>query len=321
MIKNKKITLEPLNVDNWLTVCELTISAEQKLHFPIANLYWIGISRYEEHTELFAIKQGEDYVGLIGGGLDEDGVSGYINPLMVDARFQRQGIAGEALRLIMDELIRKYQVPCIHINHRRENHAAGRLYEKLGFSVYGTSDSEVNRSFSVAHRVPILSLREQPQWADECRAFLLEHFNEFVAAHPAQVLANAGVFPQGYFMVHNNRVIGWTGLQEHEVVSGPVYGWIAGDAQQPDVDGGEVRSEDLTPWITPLLVHPDHRGNRYGKLLLEHACKEAGRLGCKQVYLTTGEIGYYEKYGFHEVGLTTFNWGRPTKIYRQDTLR
>jgi hypothetical protein len=56
-------------------------------------------------------------------------------------------------------------------------------------------------------------------------------------------------------------------------------------------------------------------GNRYGKLLLEHARKDAGRLGFKVVYITTGEIGFYEKYSFREVGLTTFAWGRPTKVY------
>ena len=46
------------------------------------NVYWIGISRYEEKSELFAIKADDDYVGLIGGGYDEGGVTGYINPVM-----------------------------------------------------------------------------------------------------------------------------------------------------------------------------------------------------------------------------------------------
>jgi len=27
----------------------------------VPNVYWIGISRYEEHTELFAIKSGDEY--------------------------------------------------------------------------------------------------------------------------------------------------------------------------------------------------------------------------------------------------------------------
>ena len=105
-------------------------------------------------------------------------------------------------------------------------------------------------------------------------------------------------------MFKNNRVIGWTGIYEKEVVAGRVYGWEGSLAKE------EVMSDDLSPWFTPLLVHPDERGNHYGKLLLEYARKEAGRLGFKSVYLTTGEIGYYEKYGFREVGLTTFTWGQ-----------
>ena len=160
----------------------------------------------------------------------------------------------------------------------------------------------------------ILSLRDFPERADECHELLLEHFNESVSKHPAQVLASAEILPQGYFMLKDNRVIGWTGLHEKEVVSGKVYGW------QGSVKRDEILSEELSPWITPLLVHPDERGSHYGKLLLKHARKEAGRLGFEFVYLTTDHIGYYEKYGFREVGLTTFTWGRPTKVYEHSTI-
>jgi RimJ/RimL family protein N-acetyltransferase len=123
------------------------MSKKQKAYFYIPNVQWIGIGRYEEGgTELFAIMRGEEYAGLIGGGLDEDRISGYINPLMVDERFQRQGLATQAMRLMMDYLIRKYRVPCIHINNRKENPAAARLYEKLGFAVYSETDDEFCRS-------------------------------------------------------------------------------------------------------------------------------------------------------------------------------
>jgi GNAT superfamily N-acetyltransferase len=128
------------------------------------------------------------------------------------------------------------------------------------------------------------------------------------------VLASSKIFPQGFFLLKNNKVVGWTGLHEKEVVSGTVYGW------EGSLDIDEVLSEKLSPWITPLLVHPDERGNRYGMLLLEHARKEAGKHGFNIIYLTTGEIGYYEKYGFREVGLTTFTWGRPTKVYEHSTI-
>ena len=309
------IILEPLSKDNWYPhICGLSVSDEQKAFFPIGNLYWIGISRYEEMTELFAIKRDCEYVGLIGGGLDEDGISGYINPLMVDEWFQRQGIATGAMRLIMDYLIHKYHVPCIHINHRKENTMAGHLYENLGFSVYSETEKDYRRSYMVDCGIQILSLRDHPERENECRNLLMEHFNEFTSKHPAQVLESTDILPQGYFMQKNDKVVGWTGLHKKEVVSGKVYGW-EGTLQQE-----EILSENLSPWITPLLVYPDERGNRYGKQLLAYARKEAGRLGFKIVYLTTNHIGYYEKYGFHEVGLAMFTFGQPTKVYEHDTI-
>ena len=42
------VNIEPLDVNNWLKDCELSISEEQKSIFPISNVYWICISRYEE---------------------------------------------------------------------------------------------------------------------------------------------------------------------------------------------------------------------------------------------------------------------------------
>jgi ribosomal protein S18 acetylase RimI-like enzyme len=307
-------SIEPLDVKNWLKVCELSVSEAQKQIFTVPNVYLIGISRYEEHRKLFAIKRGDDYVGLIGGGLDEDGVCGYINPLMVDKRFQRQGIAAEAMRLMVDSLIRNYHVPCIYTNHRKENLAAARLYERLGFVVYSETGKEFCRSYTVDYGIQILSLRDNPERASECWELLLEHFNEFTSMHPAEVLASAEPLPQGYFMLKSDRVIGWTGLHKHEFVSGRVYGW------EGLIKKEEILSEELSPWITPLLVHPDERGNNYGKMLLEYARRDASRIGFKIVYLTTNHIGYYEKYGFREVGLTTFTFGHPTKVYEHDVI-
>lgn len=59
-------------------------------------------------------------------------------------------------------------------------------------------------------------------------------------------------------------------------ITGRVYGWEGSLAKE------EVVSDNLSPWITPLLVHPDD--------------------------------------SFREVGLTTFTWGRPTKVYEHDTI-
>ena len=97
-----KIQLRELNKDNWLKTANLSVSEQQKDIFPIPNIYWLGISRYEEHTTLYAIMFDEIIVGLIGLGYDEDGISGYINPLMIDTKYQGNHYAEQAMVIEID---------------------------------------------------------------------------------------------------------------------------------------------------------------------------------------------------------------------------
>lgn len=139
------IELEELNVDNWLETMELSVSKEQKEVFPIPNIYWIGISRYEEKTTLYAIKNDEIIVGLIGIGYDEDGISGYINPLMVDEKYQGKGYSRDAMMLAIEKLKNDYKVPEIHIGHRKTNTVAGKLYESLSFIIVDEDETDYFR--------------------------------------------------------------------------------------------------------------------------------------------------------------------------------
>ena len=141
--------LEELNVENWLKVMELTVSEEQKDIFPIANVYWVGISRYEEETTLYAIKNDELYVGMVGVGYDEDGVSGYINPLMIDEKHQGKGYSKEAMILAIEKLKNEYMVSEINIGHRKNNMKAGKLYESLGFTIVDEDEIDYFRKLDL----------------------------------------------------------------------------------------------------------------------------------------------------------------------------
>ena len=143
------IILEELNVDNWLETMELSVSEEQKNVFPIPNVYWVGISRYEEKTTLYAIKNDETVVGLIGIGYDEDGVSGYINPLMIDEKYQGNGYSKAAMKSAIEKLKNDYKVSEIHIGHRKTNAAAGKLYESLGFVIFDEDETDYFRSLDL----------------------------------------------------------------------------------------------------------------------------------------------------------------------------
>lgn len=129
------IHLAELNNENWLETANLSVSEQQKEVFPIPNIYWIGISRYEEHTTLYAIMLDETIVGLIGLGYDEDGVSGFINPIMIDARYQGNHYGEAAMIIAIDILQRDYGVNKVNLGHRKTNINAEKLYEKLGFKI------------------------------------------------------------------------------------------------------------------------------------------------------------------------------------------
>ena len=141
-----KIQLRELNKDNWLKTANLSVSEQQKDIFPIPNIYWLGISRYEEHTTLYAITLDKTIIGLIGLGYDEDGVSGFINPLMIDEKYQGNRYAKQAMDIAIHILKTVYHVTKINLGHRKTNIAAGKLYEKLGFEIVGVDEQDYFRT-------------------------------------------------------------------------------------------------------------------------------------------------------------------------------
>ena len=146
----------------------------------------------------------------------------------------------------------------------------------------------------------ILSLYDSPEFLEACIDFVSGHFGnrEHFEKALTECTDSPERLPQGYMLVKQDQIIGYCGLIEQEA----------------------VLREDLSPWISPLLIAEAERGNSLGAKMLEHVRREAGKLGFERVYLTTDHIGYYEKYGFREIGLTCFTWGRPTKIYEHAVL-
>lgn len=59
---------------------------------------------------------------------------------------------------------------------------------------------------------------------------------------------------------------------------------------------GEER-QDLTPWYATMYVSNEYRGKGYSLILNKAILKEAKRLGYNKVYLKSGLINYYEKFG------------------------
>lgn len=139
---------------------------------------------------------------------------------------------------------------------------------------------------------------------DYCKENWSKVYDSFVAAADKSVTAER--FPQTW-VIYARRI-------------GEGQQYIVGFYQLEERDGLTINTE-LTPFITTLFIDPKFRGgHRFGETALNHAREMLGGMGYDTAYLHTDHIGYYEKYGFSEIGIDITEYGSPTKIYSADTI-
>ena len=59
---------------------------------------------------------------------------------------------------------------------------------------------------------------------------------------------------------------------------------------------------DFTPFIGFMFVDEKYRGHRISEKMIESACNLARQQGYHKIYIISGELGLYEKYGFIKIG-------------------
>lgn len=99
-----------------------------------------------------------------------------------------------------------------------------------------------------------------------------------------------------YLLVNGDELISFVTLSAEDCISAP----------------------KLTPWLGFFHTSPEYRGNRYGKILIDHVCKTAKYMGYKEIYLATDHTGLYEKYGFHYLENRIDKFGEDSRIYKKE---
>ena len=79
----------------------------------------------------------------------------------------------------------------------------------------------------------------------------------------------------------------------------------------------DVRDTELSPWIGFVYTFPQYRGHRYMGSLLDAAYDAAKKDGVKEIYISTGENGLYEKYGYSFYQMMTDMHGEDSRVYRR----
>ena len=82
----------------------------------------------------------------------------------------------------------------------------------------------------------------------------------------------------------------------------------------------DVREPSLTPWVGFVYTFPEFRGKRRVGKLLEYAYALAKKDGYQHIYISTGETGLYEKYGYSFWKLMKDIGGEDSRVYRNDIV-
>ena len=78
----------------------------------------------------------------------------------------------------------------------------------------------------------------------------------------------------------------------------------------------DVREPSLTPWVGFVYTFPAYRGKRHMGKLLAYAHALAETDGYEHIYISTGETGLYEKYGYSFWKLMKDMHGEDSRVYR-----
>ncbi|GAK02089.1 putative acetyltransferase [Geomicrobium sp. JCM 19037] len=79
--------------------------------------------------------------------------------------------------------------------------------------------------------------------------------------------------------------------------------------------------QDLHPWLACLYVDPEMRGGALGAKLLGHALVETERRSYRSLHLTSDLHGYYEKYGWKNIGLAYNTSGESIPLFQNYTRK
>ena len=79
----------------------------------------------------------------------------------------------------------------------------------------------------------------------------------------------------------------------------------------------DIQPTALSPWIGFVYTFPEYRGHHYIGRLLAYAESLATVMGKEYVYISTGETGLYEKYGYEFFDFLKDIGGEDSRVYRK----
>ena len=138
------LKLIEVNEENWLDFRRLSVRDDQKgfLDSPVGILARGYLYRHDR-ARVIGIADDDTAVGIaLVRDLDEEPACYDLQQFMIDARFQGKGYGTAALRLILSALEKERKYDCAEVCVKKNDTAALRVYEKVGFVDTGYIDED-----------------------------------------------------------------------------------------------------------------------------------------------------------------------------------
>ena len=126
---------------NWREVADLEVHDAQR-DFVAAPARYLALCAYDGVWTPLAIRAEDRIVGMLMWAVDPEDGACWLGGVLVDRRWQRQGIGRRAMELALDRLSEEAARGGFALSYRPENHAAHRVYAALGFVETGETDGD-----------------------------------------------------------------------------------------------------------------------------------------------------------------------------------
>jgi diamine N-acetyltransferase len=132
----KKVRLEAITRENFNEVVNLKV-ADTQSNFVAPNMRSIAQSKINPSLMPMAVYAGDEMVGFVLFGRDEDDGRYYLVRIMIDERQQGKGYGRAAILEVVEALRETADCDAVYLSFVPENTGAEALYKSIGFEPTG----------------------------------------------------------------------------------------------------------------------------------------------------------------------------------------
>jgi diamine N-acetyltransferase len=140
-MSEKKISLVPVDDDNWRDIAVLEVKKEQS-EYVASGSYYLCLCNYDGLWNPLAIQLDDQVIGFMMWAIDEDDNSCWLGGITIDQKFQGKGFGKASVKEAVEKLSSEHSYKNFALSYNPENKGARHVYASLGFEEHDEMEDE-----------------------------------------------------------------------------------------------------------------------------------------------------------------------------------